>query len=312
MPHHAIAHTDLRVSRINLGGNVFGWTLDEERSFAVLDAFVAAGFNFIDTADSYPWWVNGTGGTSEAIIGKWMKARGNRDRLVIATKVGSETKAHPKDISAGHIMRSAEASLQRLGTDRIDLYYTHFDDGTTPVEETLGAYARLIAQGKVRYIGASNLEPDRLERSMELARRAGLPRYVALQPRYNLMDRTRYETDHAPLAERHELSVFPYYALASGFLTGKYRSAADLGKSPRGGGVAKYLEGRGPAVLHALDAVAAKHGSTPATVALAWLLHRPGIGAPIVSATSAGQVQALAAAPALRLDAEDMRLLDVR
>ena len=209
-------------------------------------------------------------------------------------------------------MRSAEASLQRLGTDRIDLYYPHFDDGTTPVEETLGAYALLIAQGKVRYIGASNLEPARLERSMELARREGLPRYVALQPRYNLMDRTRYEADHAPVAERHELSVFPYYALASGFLSGKYRSAADLGKSPRGGGVGKYLEGHGPAVLNALDAVAAKHGSTPATVALAWLLHRPGIGAPIVSATSAGQVQALAAAPALRLDAEDMRLLDVR
>lgn len=312
MPTHRIPHTDLEVSRINLGGNVFGWTLDERRSFEVLDAFVAAGFNFIDTADTYPWWVNGTGGTSESIIGKWMKARGNRDRLVIATKVGSETKEHPKDISAKHIARSVEASLQRLGTDRIDLYYTHFDDGTTPVEETLGAYDRLIKAGKVRYIAASNVSPERLVRSFEAAERDGLPKYVALQPLYNLVERAKYETDYAPLVERFGLSVFPYYALAAGFLTGKYRSKTDLGKNPRGGGAAKYLEGNGPAVLKALDTVATKHGSTPATVALAWLLTRPHIGAPVVSATSIEQVKALAVAPALQLDAKDLAMLDVR
>lgn len=312
MQAHRIAHTDLEVSRTNLGGNVFGWTLDERRSFEVLDAFVAAGFNFIDTADTYPWWVNGTGGTSESIIGKWMKARGNRDRLVIATKVGSETKEHPKDISAKHIARSVEGSLQRLGTDRIDLYYTHFDDGTTPVEETLGAYDRLIKAGKVRYIAASNVSPERLVRSFEAAERDGLPKYVALQPLYNLVERAKYETDYAPLVERFGLSVFPYYALAAGFLTGKYRSKTDLGKSPRGGGAAKYLEGNGRAVLKALDTVATKHGSTPATVALAWLLTRPRIGAPVVSATSIEQVKALAVAPALQLDAKDLAMLDVR
>lgn len=311
MERHRIAHTDLAVGRINLGGNVFGWTVDEKRSFEVLDAFVDAGFNFIDTADTYPWWVNGTGGTSETIIGKWLKSRGRRDELVIATKVGSQTREHPNDISAAHILRSAEESLQRLGTDHIDLYYTHFDDEKTPVEETLGAYARLIEQGKVRYIAASNLKPERLERSMEVAEAQGLPRYVALQPHYNLIERTGYATDLAPLVERYGLSVFPYYALAAGFLTGKYRSTADLGKSPRGGGMARHLEGRGPQVLQALDIVAGRHHVSPATVALAWLLHQPHIGAPIVSATSVEQVQAMAAAPRLRLDADDLRILDI-
>lgn len=312
MQKHRIAHTDLEVGRINLGGNVFGWTLDQQGSFDVLDAFVGAGFNFIDTADTYPWWANGTGGTSESLIGQWMKARGNRDQLVIATKVGSQNQQHPNDISARHILRSAEESLQRLGTDHIDLYYTHFDDDTTPVEETLGAYAQLIKEGKVRYIAASNVKPERLLRSMELAEQQGLPRYVALQPHYNLIARAGYEANYAPLVERFGLSVFPYYALASGFLTGKYRSAADFGKSPRGGSMGKFLDGNGPAVLKALDTVAAKHGTTPATVALAWLLHQPHVGAPIVSATSVEQVQALAAAPALRLDAEDLAVLDVR
>lgn len=312
MQKHRIAHTDLEVGRINLGGNVFGWTLDEAKSFEVLDAFVAAGFNFIDTADTYPWWANGTGGTSESIIGKWMKARGNRDKLVIATKVGSRNNEHPNDISAQHILRSAEESLQRLGIDHIDLYYTHFDDDTTPVEETLGAYAQLIKEGKVRYIAASNVKPERLVRSFELAEQEGLPRYVALQPHYNLIDRAGYEANYAPLVERYGLSVFSYCALASGFLTGKYRSAADFGKSPRGGDMDKYLNANGPAVLKALDTVAAKHGVTQATVALAWLLHQPHIGAPIVSATSVEQVQALAAAPALDLDAEDLRILNAR
>lgn len=312
MDKHRIAHTDLEVARINLGGNVFGWTLDEAKSFEVLDAFLDAGFNFIDTADTYPWWINGTGGTSESIIGKWIKARGNRDKLVIATKVGSQNQEHPNDISAKHIQRSAEESLQRLGIDTIDLYYTHFDDEITPIEETLGAYDRLIKAGKVRYVAASNLTPERLLRSFEVAEANHLPKYVALQPHYNLMDRSKYETNYAALVQKHGLSVFPYYALASGFLTGKYRSAADFGKSQRGGGMAKYLEGNGPAVLKALDQVSAEHGVTQATVALAWLLHQPHIGAPIVSATSVEQVKALAAAPALKLDAEDLAVLDLR
>lgn len=309
MQKHRIPRTELEVGRINLGGNVFGWTLDQQGSFQVLDAFAGEGFNFIDTADTYPWWANGTGGTSETIIGQWLKARGNRNKLVIATKVGSQNKEHPNDISAKHILRSAEGSLQRLGVDHIDLYYTHFDDDSTPVEETLEAYAKLIKEGKVRYIAASNVKSERLQRSFELAEKEGLPRYVALQPHYNLIERAGYEANYAPLVEHYGLSVFPYFALASGFLTGKYRSVADFGKSPRGGGMAKYLEGSGPALLKALDTVAAKHGVTQATVALAWLLHQPHIGAPIVSATSVEQVKALAAAPALELDAADLATL---
>ncbi len=305
-----IANTDLKVSRINFGGNVLGWTLNEGESFEILDAFLVAGFNFVDTADTYSWWVNGIGGQSETILGKWMNTRNNRDQMVIATKVGSQTKNHPKDISKAHILQSVDESLQRLQTDYIDLYYTHFDDEITPVEETLSAYDEIIKAGKVRYIGASNVSPNRLIESFEAAETNSLPKYVALQPHYNLMERTNYETNYKPIVEKHGLAVFPYYSLASGFLTGKYRSEADLGKSVRGGGLKHYLNEKGFAVLDALDEVASKHNTQAATVALAWQLAQTTITASIVSATSKSQLQTLIDAPSLKLDKEDLVLLD--
>lgn len=305
-----IGTSDLEVAPINFGGNVFGWTLNEAESFAILDAFVEAGFNFIDTADTYAWWLNGVGGQSETIIGNWLKSRGNRSQVVIATKVGSETKEHGFDISKPHIIRSVDESLRRLQTDYIDLYYTHYDDNKTPVEETLSAYDEVIKAGKVRYVAASNVSPARLTESFEVAEREGLPRYVALQPHYNLVERANYEADYAPLAEKYGLTVFPYWALAAGFLTGKYRSEADLGQSVRGGGVKKYLNAKGLAILETLDQIAAKHQSTPGTVSLAWLLAQPHVGAPIVSATSEQQLETIFAAPALTLDREDLEQLD--
>src|SRR5690554_4072745 len=306
----AIKNTDLEVSRINFGGNVLGWTLDESQSFEILDAFVEAGFNFIDTADTYAWWVNGTGGQSETILGKWMADRGNRDKLVIATKVGSQTKEHPNDISRKHILKSVDESLQRLQTDYIDLYYSHFDDEKTPVEETLSTYDELIKAGKVRYIGASNLSPERILASFEVSEKNNLPKYVALQPLYNLMERNKYENQYKPLVEKYGLSVMPYSSLASGFLTGKYRSENDFGKSVRGSGAKKYLNDKGFAVLAALDKVAGRHQTKPATVALAWQLAKPTITCSIVSATSESQLQTLFAAPGLMLDKEDMELLN--
>ena len=305
-----IGNSDLEVSRLNFGGNVFGWTLDEKQSFEMLDAFVAGGFNFIDTANTYSWWVNGVGGQSETIIGNWMKARGNRKDLVIATKVGSQTKEHPIDISRKHILQSVDESLQRLQTDRIDLYYTHFDDGNTAVEETMSTYDEIIKAGKVRYIAASNVTPARLQESFDVSEKNGLAKYIALQPHYNLVERAGYEKDYAPLVEKYGLTVFPYWALAAGFLTGKYRNEDDLAKSVRGAGVQKYLNEKGLKVLDALDKTAAKHGSKPASVALSWLLAQPHIGAPIASATSRAQLDDLFAAVKLKLDKEDLQLLD--
>ncbi len=310
MKKQQIKHTDLQVAPINFGGNVFGWTLDEKQSFDILDKFVGAGFNFIDTADTYSWWVNGRGGQSEEIIGKWLKSRGRRQDLVIATKVGSETKEHGFDISRKHILQSADESLHRLGVDHIDLYYTHFDDKVTPVEETLSAYDELIRAGKVRYIAASNVSPQRLIESFSLAEEHGLPRYVALQPHYNLVERSGFENDYAPLVEKYDLSVFPYWSLAAGFLTGKYRSEDDFEKTTRGAGIKKYFDEKGKAVLKALDTVAEKYDAKQATVALAWLLANPLVTAPIVSATSESQLQTLIAAPDLQLDEEDIGLLD--
>lgn len=305
-----IANTDLEVAPINLGGNVFGWTLDEKQSFEILDAFAHAGFNFIDTANTYSWWVNGVGGQSETIIGNWMKSRGNRDKMVIATKVGSQTKEHPVDISKKQILKCVDESLQRLQIDCIDLYYTHFDDEKTPVEETMSAYDEIVRAGKVRYIAASNLTPARLVESFEVAEKNGFPKYVALQPHYNLVERTNYETNYLPLAEKYGLSVFPYWSLAAGFLTGKYRTEEDFGKSVRGAGVSKYLNEKGLRVLAALDQVAEKHNTKQAPVALAWLMAQPHIGAPIVSATSQSQLQTLFDAPKLKFDADDLALLD--
>ncbi len=305
-----IHNTDLEVSRINFGGNVFGWTLDEKQSFEILDALVEKNFNFIDTADTYPWWVNGKGGLSEAIIGKWMKERNNRNQLVIATKVGSETKEHGFDVSKKHILKSVDESLQRLQTDHIDLYYTHFDDNKTPLEETLSAYDEIVKAGKVRYIAASNVSPERLIESFEVSEKNNFVKYVALQPHYNLVERTKYETEYLPIVEKYELSVFPYWALAAGFLTGKYRSEADLGKSIRGGGVQKYLNEKGLSVLASLDSIAEKHNTQQAAVALAWLLAQPNIGAAIASATSKSQLATLFEATELKLDKEDLNLLD--
>jgi aryl-alcohol dehydrogenase-like predicted oxidoreductase len=310
MEKRKVKNTDLSIAPINFGGNVFGWTLDEKQSFDILDKFYAEGFNFIDTADTYSWWVNGKGGQSEEIIGKWLKSRGNRNDIVIATKVGSETKEHGFDISKKHILKSIDESLQRLQVDHIDLYYTHFDDNTTPVEETLSAYDEIVEAGKVRYIAASNVSPERLTESFDIAEKNNLPKYVALQPHYNLVEREGFENNYAPLVEKFGLSVFPYWSLAAGFLTGKYRGEADFSKSQRGEGVRKYLNPKGIEVLKALDEISAKYNSKPATVALAWLLSNPLITAPIVSATSESQLETLFAAPKLQLSVEDVELLN--
>ena len=300
MKKRNIKNTDLYVAPVNFGGNVFGWTLDEKESFDILDQFAGADFNFIDTADTYSWWVNGN----------WMKARGNRNDLVIATKVGSETKEHGFDISKKHILKSVNESLTRLKTDHIDLYYTHFDDNKTPIEETLEAYDEIIKAGKVRYIAASNLSPERLKESFEVAEKNNLPKYVALQPHYNLLEREKFETQYAGLVSEYDLSVFTYWSLAAGFLTGKYRTEEDLVKSARGEGVIKYLNEKGLEVLKALDTISEKHETTQASVALAWLLANPLVTAPIVSATSESQLKTLFQAPDLSLSDEDIELLN--
>ncbi len=295
----------------NLGGNVFGWTLNEKQSFEILDAYTAAGFDFIDTADSYSHWVDGgAGGQSETIIGNWLKSRGSRSDVVIATKVGGATGVHGIDISRKHILETAEASLRRLQTDYIDLYYTHYDDEQTPITETLDAYETLIRAGKVRYIAASNLSPERLKESLVIAEQNSLPKYQALQPLYNLVERKSYETGYAPVVDQYGLTVFPYYALASGFLTGKYRSEGDFKKSVRGEGAGKYLHDQGLQLLQTLDDIAAKHQTVPATVALAWLSAQPHIGGPLASATSREQLDQLLAAASLTLDTDDLQQLD--
>lgn len=310
MEKRKIKNTDLTVAPINFGGNVFGWTLDEQQSFDILDQFVNQGFNFIDTADTYSWWINGIGGQSETIIGKWIKKRNNRKDLVIATKVGSENNEHGYDISKKHILKSVDESLKRLNTDVIDLYYTHFDDNKTPVEETLSAYDEIIKSGKVRYIAASNVSPERLIESFEIGEKNNLPKYVALQPHYNLVERKKFETEYADLVKRYDLSVFPYYSLASGFLTGKYRTEADFSKSVRGGGMQQYFNEKGLAILSVLDRIAEKYNTNPATVSLAWLLANPLITAPIVSATSLSQLQVLFESTKLTLSAEDLEALN--
>jgi aryl-alcohol dehydrogenase-like predicted oxidoreductase len=306
-----LGRSALRIAPLMLGGNVFGWNVDEKTSFALLDAFVDAGFNAVDTADSYSRWVPGhKGGESETIIGNWLKKSGKRAKVVIATKVGSDM-GEGRTVRKDYVLRAAEACLKRLQVDCIDLLQTHFDDGVTPVEETLAAYALLIAQGKVRAIGASNFTPQRLRAALAASARLGLPRYESLQPLYNLYDRAEFESDYAPICEREGLGVVTYYSLAAGFLTGKYRSPADTGKSAaRGGRVQRYLDARGLRILAALDKAAARHGATPAQIALAWLMARPGITAPIASATNLAQLSEIMRAPSIKLTPEDMTALD--
>jgi aryl-alcohol dehydrogenase-like predicted oxidoreductase len=311
MKKRQLGNSSIEVAPLMLGGNVFGWTADEPTSFEVLDAFVDAGFNFIDTADSYSTWVPGhTGGESETIIGNWLKRSGKRDQVVIATKAGSEIPGQGKGLSRAWIMRQAEASLKRLQTGYIDLYQSHRDDPGTPVEETLEAYAQLIQQGKVRVIGCSNFTVERTQESLAASRKHSWPRYESLQPHYNLYERAGYEAALEPLALREKLGVVPYYSLASGFLTGKYRSQNDLSKSARGQAVKKYLNDRGFRILQALDQVAEKRQATPAQVALAWLMARPSITAPIASATKVDQMNDLARAAGLELDHASLELLN--
>jgi len=311
MEKRKLGSSTLRAAPWAFGGNVFGWTADEQASFRLLDAFTDAGFNLIDTADVYSKWVSGhRGGESETIIGKWLKQSGKRNQVLIATKVGGEMGPQQKGLTRAHIIRSVEDSLRRLQTDHIDLYQTHYDDEGTPVEETLAVYAELIRAGKVRIIGASNVSPERLKLSLHSSEQYGYPRYETLQPEYNLYDREKYERHYAPICKEHGLSVLPYYALASGFLTGKYRSPADIAKSPRGRKAVGYLNERGMRIQSALDQVAARYHTRPASVSIAWLAQRPGIAAPIASATSVEQLQDLVKAAALQLDREAVELLD--
>jgi len=304
-----IGTSTLEVAPLMFGGNVFGWTADEPTSFSILDAFVDAGLNFIDTADAYSRWVPGNqGGESETIIGKWLAKRGRREQVVIATKVAKDPRR--PGLSAANIEAAIDDSLRRLQTDYVDVYFSHEDDLQVPLEETLGAYQRLIEAGKVRVVGASNYSGARIEEALAVSRRDGLPPYQIVQPEYNLYDRKHYEADIEPVALAQRLAVVPYYSLASGFLSGKYRSRDDLAKSARGSRVEKYLDHRGTRILAALDQVAGRHASTPASVALAWLIARPGITAPIASATSVGQLQSLVAAVRLKLDPADIQALN--
>ena len=309
MQQRQLSDTSIHTAPVIFGGNIFGWTVDEKRSFELLDAFVASGFNMIDTADSYSRWVPGNkGGESETIIGKWLKQKGNREKIVIATKVGSDM-GHGTDLSAKHIMKSVEDSLQRLQTDYIDLYQSHFDDPNTSPGETIAAYDELIRQGKVRVIGASNLSRERIEQSLQFSKEKGFAAYKTLQPLYNLYDREIFETQYRDLCIENNISVIPYYSLASGFLTGKYRSEKDLGKSARGGGVKKYLTEKGNHILNVLDKVSAEHNATPAQVAIAWLIAQPTVAAAIASSTSITQWEDLAKSASIKLSETDLKEL---
>ncbi len=311
MKKRELGNSGLEVAPLAFGGNVFGWTVDEPTAFQLLDAFVAAGFNLIDTADVYSRWVPGNqGGESETTIGNWLKRSGNRDKVIIATKVGIEMGPGMKGLSKPYILRAVEDSLRRLQTDYIDLYLSHRDDQETPVEETLSAFAQLIEQGKVRAIGASNYTAERLAEALKVSEQNGLPRYESLQPQYNLYDRADYEQHLEPLCVEKGLGVISYYSIASGFLTGKYRSEADLGKSVRGEGIKKYLNERGLRILAALDQVAKRYDSNPTRVALAWLIARQSITAPIASATTLDQLNDLIEATKLPLDQTAIELLN--
>jgi aryl-alcohol dehydrogenase-like predicted oxidoreductase len=312
MEKRKLGKSGIEIAPIALGGNVFGWTADEATSHRVLDAFVDAGFSFVDTADVYSRWAPGNkGGESEAVIGSWLrKDKGKRSKVVIATKCGMDMPEVGQGLSRAHIVKSVDASLKRLNTDRIDLFQSHRDDKDTPQEETLSTYAELVKAGKIRAIGASNFEAPRLAEASKIAKEKGLPHYDSLQPHYNLMERGLFEGDLENECLKEGIGVIPYYSLASGFLSGKYRSDADLGKSKRGAGVQKYLNDKGHAVLKALDDAARKHNANNTQVALAWLLQRKSITAPIVSATSVEQLKDLIAAPRITLDAQSIASID--
>lgn len=312
MQLRSLGCSGLQISPLAFGGNVFGWTVDEALSFRLLDAWLDAGFNFVDTADVYSSWVPGhSGGESETLIGKWLRQTGKRNRVVLATKVGKPMGEGRQGLSPAYIREAVDASLKRLKTDHIDLYQAHDDDAETPLADTLGAFAELIKAGKVRAIGASNYSAPRLAEALDVAEREGLPRYESLQPLYNLCDRAVFEDALEPLCLERGVGVINFYALAAGFLTGKYRSEADAAKSARGASTTKkYLNPRGLRILAALDAAAKAHGATPGQVAIAWQIARPAITAPIASATSQKQLDELVAAASLALDAETIAALD--
>jgi aryl-alcohol dehydrogenase-like predicted oxidoreductase len=306
-----LGRSGILVAPFALGGNVFGWTVDRAMGFRILDAFVSAGFNLIDTADTYSIWISGhRGGESETMIGEWLRESGRREEVVLATKVGMDMGAGGKGLAPEHIARSAEGSLRRLGTDRIDLYQAHVDDPATPLERTLTAFGDLVDEGHVTAIGASNYDAPRLVEALRVSEERGLPRFESLQPRYNLVDREEYEAALEPICRREGLAVITYSSLASGFLSGKYRSKADVGKSARGPRMERYLNERGTRILAALDEVGHRVGARPATVALAWLIARPSVTAPIASATSLDQLRELLAATDLTLDRSSIDLLD--
>lgn len=311
MSKRALGKTGISVSPLMFGGNVFGWTADEATSFKLLDAFTDAGLNFIDTADVYSIWVPGNkGGDSETIIGKWSKQSGKRDKIILATKVGKDMGDGKKGLSAKYIKQAVEDSLSRLQTDYIDLYQSHDDDPDTPFEETLEAYSQLIKEGKVRVIGASNYKADRLAEALQAGTSKNLATYETLQPEYNLYNRQDYETNLEPLCLEQNLGVVTFFSLASGFLTGKYRSEADFSKSKRGGGMSKYLNERGFRILKGLDQVADQYQASQASVALAWLIARPSVTAPIASATNLEQLKDLITATELNLSDEAIALLN--
>lgn len=311
MKRYRLGRTQFEIAPLAFGGNVFGWTADETTSFRLLDAFVEAGGNLIDTANSYSRWAPGhVGGESETVIGRWIARRGHHDDVVIATKVGSDMGQGAKCLRRDYILQAVDDSLRRLQVDAIDLYQSHWDDESTPFEETLDAYARLLEQGKVKAIGASNLSPQRLQQALDVSMRDGLPRYQTLQPLYNLYDRDTFEGGLRDLCLREDIGVITYFSLAAGFLTGKYRSDVDYGKSPRGAGMKKYMNARGMRILDALDDVAGRLHATCAQVSLAWLMAQPGVTAAIASATSLAQLHELLGATRLVLDELDMRQLD--
>jgi aryl-alcohol dehydrogenase-like predicted oxidoreductase len=311
MEKRRLGQSTLEVPPITFGCNVFGWTVDEKTSFALLDAWLAAGFNFLDTADVYARWHPGnSGGESEVIIGNWMKARGNRDKIVLATKFGIEIAPGKKGLSRAYMQTAVEDSLRRLQTDYIDLYQSHRDDPETPIEETLSSYADLVKAGKVREIGASNFSADRLAESLKVSSEKGLPRYQSLQPQYSLVERAGFEGALEDLCLAEQVGVIGFYSLASGFLTGKYRSAGDAEGRTRGPWVTKYLNDYGLGVLKALDEVAARYHAKPGQIALAWLIARPSVTAPIASATNLEQLAELVEAAEIDLDAESIQKID--